>query len=357
MEEKDEKTTKSKSSNSQLFLYGIIAVVVLGLIITGGIAVKAVGNLSQNAFVLKVASVMNVPAAKINGMKVSYTDYVDDLKTLEKFYTNTPEVPTPTEEQISDQVLSRLIANKLIGEIADEYDVKVTSDDIEEFKVNLLSQFDSEEKAEEELMAKYGWSLSKYMEKVVEPILMEQKLQEAFSNSEEQEDDNAKYNEEQVSVRHILFAVEDEDGRGTIREQAQVVLDQIKDGSGDFAALAAEYSADSANKDNGGDLGWFGRGIMVPEFEQAVFSLEPGQLGEELVETSYGFHIVKVDDKKQAKNYFAFMDDQFRNANIKVLIPVHNPFEQLQQQQEVEVVDTGEGTEPLVEVGDEETQE
>jgi foldase protein PrsA len=343
-EEQLEKTAKSTSSNGRLFLYGIIAIVVLALIIIGGIAVKATNSLSQNPFVLKVASVMNVPAAKINGMKISYRDYIDDLQTLEKFYANTPDVPTPTEEQISDQVLSRLIANELIGEIADEYDVELEEEDLGEFKTNLLAQFEDEEAAETELMEKYGWSLDKYMEKVVTPILIEQKLQEAFSLAETEEDDS-KYLQEQVSAQHILFAAADEIEKETAKVKAQAVLDELKNGA-DFVELAAEHSADTANKDNGGNLGFFGKGVMVPEFEKAVFALEDGELAEELVETAYGFHIIKLGEKKQVKDYFAFMDDQFKNADIKVLIPVHNPFEQLKQDQ-VEIDN----------IGDEEIQE
>lgn len=348
MEKEKEKTVKGTNSNGLMFLYGIIGVVVLALVIAGGVAVKSVDDLSQNSFVLKVANVLNLSAAKINGMKVSYVDYIDDLNTLNKFYANTPEVPTPTDEQVSDQVLSRLLANKLIGKIADEYDVKVINEDVAEFKTNLLKQFDSEEAAEEELMNKYGWTLAKYMEKVVNPILLEQKLQKAFDASVgEDDEDLGKYDEEQVSANHILFAVQDEANREKVKTEAENVLQQIKDGA-DFAEMASKFSADSANKDNGGSLGFFGRGQMVPEFETAVFSLEPGQLNEELVETTYGFHIVKLDDKRTVKNYFAFMDDQFKNADIKVLIPVHNPFEELQADTQAEV-----GEDDIVEITDE----
>ena len=142
------------------------------------------------------------------------------------------------------------------------------------------------------------------MKKVVTPILVEQKLQEAFANSSEEGMDDNKFIEEQVSAQHILLAVQDETKRDSIRIEAQKILDQLKDGA-DFEELAAEHSADTANKDNGGDLGFFGKGAMVPEFEQAVFALEPGQLAEELVETVYGFHIVKLGEKKEVKNYRA----------------------------------------------------
>jgi peptidyl-prolyl cis-trans isomerase D len=100
---------------------------------------------------------------------------------------------------------------------------------------------------------------------------------------------------EQVRASHILFKTEGKD-EAAVKAAAQKVLQEAQGGA-DFAALAKKYSEDESNAKLGGDLDYFTRGRMVPEFDEAAFGAQPGLLPE-LVRTSYGYHILKVVDRK-----------------------------------------------------------
>jgi peptidyl-prolyl cis-trans isomerase D len=102
---------------------------------------------------------------------------------------------------------------------------------------------------------------------------------------------------EQVRASHILLKTEGKDD-ATVKAKADGLLTQARAG-GDFADLAKKFSEDESSAKNGGDLDYFGRGRMVPEFDQVAFTLQPGQISD-LVKTQYGYHIIKVADKKVA---------------------------------------------------------
>ena len=106
---------------------------------------------------------------------------------------------------------------------------------------------------------------------------MQDKLQTAIG------DEQVPAVQEQVHARHILVATED---------QARDVLTQLQNGA-DFATLAQQLSTDPGSKDKGGDLGWFGRGVMDKPFEDAAFALQPGQLSD-VVHGANGYHVIQV---------------------------------------------------------------
>jgi peptidyl-prolyl cis-trans isomerase D len=102
---------------------------------------------------------------------------------------------------------------------------------------------------------------------------------------------------EQVHATHILLKTEGKD-EAVVKKRAEALLAQVKSGA-DFADLAKRESEDEGSKENGGDLGFFGKGRMVPEFETSAFAMQPGQTSD-LVRSQFGFHIIRVLEKKAA---------------------------------------------------------
>lgn len=317
------KKEKPKTKPLVPFVIGVLVICLIAGIGVVGYGWMGVKKMSRSNFTMKIADMFQIPIAKVNGTSISYVKYVEDYNVLEKFYSNPPAgFAEQTPEQISDQTLSRLVANLIVEETAKEFDVEVSQEDLDAARQELLAGFADEETAKTEIMNRYGWSLDEYMEEVVRPLTLERKLQQAFMEK------NGKSPEE-------------------VKAQAQAVLDRIKAGE-DFATLAQEFGADGT-REQGGELGWFGRGVMVPEFEEAVFALEKGELSDELVETQFGYHIIRVDDTRtndegeeeinarhilfqtiaNTSDFVEYMETQLIDAEIEILSEVHNPFDKV----------------------------
>lgn len=315
--------------NKKMFVIGLISFLVLALLVFVGVIVYRVYNsTSTDGFTVASASILNLPAAKVDGETISYSQYAEDMeaiKTMRSFdEANAGPSAGMTDEQMSDNVLWRLVNNVLVARAAQTFGVTVEEEDLSSIREELMSQFENEEQLNEELEKRYGWDLATYEEKVIKPYILQQKIDEEMSL-------NPTYREE-------------------TRTKAQTVLDQLKNG-GDFTALAAEFGEDGTAT-VGGDLGWFGKGVMVPQFESAVFALNPGELSQELVESPFGYHIVKVDEKREVAgedgemteevkarhilfrfvSISTYLDDLSKKVQIKVYLNVHDPFEPIEEE-------------------------
>lgn len=321
---------QNEQKNMKMFVYGlagILAVALVGSIVFGVYRVYA--KAGTDKFAVTVAKVLRLPAMKVNGERVLYSDYAEDMRAIHTLVAYDKATggtnATLTEDQMSDQVLWRLANNILIKEASQKYGVSAEPADIEAIKANLLKQFKDESEINTEIMKRYGWTFAQYQDKVVKNYILQQKIQDKIQT--------------------------DQSSREEIRNKALAVLNEIKGGK-DFAAEAKIYGEDGT-KDAGGDLGWFGKGDMVPEFENAVFALKPGEMTQDLVETQYGYHIIKLLETKTEKvkdasgkmvneqkvhashilfkfpDASTYMDGLAKASTFHLYLRVHNPFADL----------------------------
>lgn len=114
--------------------------------------------------------------------------------------------------------------------------------------------------------------------------------------------------ENEVHARHILVAS---------KEEAEAIIKQL-DGGAKFEDIANEKTTDPSGKTSGGDLGWFGPGRMVPEFDTAAFALEPGTYTKAPVQSKFGWHVIKVEEKRpQQPPPFEQVKEQVRNVVLR----------------------------------------
>jgi peptidyl-prolyl cis-trans isomerase C len=157
-------------------------------------------------------------------------------------------------------------------------------------------------------------ALARARNNVLRDALVQQKIREETTPEKlqqryealKQSDDFAK---EEVHARHILLKSEDE---------AQAVIEELQAGA-DFAALAQERST-GPSAPSGGDLGFFRREQMVPEFAEAAFALQPGEITTEPVQTQFGWHVIKVLDRRTAEPTFAESEPQLRQDLAREIV-------------------------------------
>lgn len=229
-------------------------------------------------------------------------------------------------EQMRDGVVDMLIEKQLINETLKAKKIEVKDADVDARFDEMVQEFvkESGKKAEDvdAELSRMGVSRANIKEQIRLQTGIE-KLFEADPSYKAVSDEDAKkfYDEspqnfqhpEQVQASHILIKVDqnaDEATKKAAKAKCEDLLKKVKAG-GDFAALAKENS-DCPSKDKGGDLGMFEKGKMVPQFEQAAFAMKVGDVSD-IVETQFGYHIIKLTNKQEAKT------DSFADVKPKIV--------------------------------------
>ena len=244
----------------------------------------------------------------VNGEPISKAELEEAFNSALQASGANPEDLTPEQKlEGYSQLLDDLIMDKLVSKAAEGVEVPQAEIDAEIAKIK--AQFPSEEEFNKQVTAA-GQSPEKLSE-ALGKMLQQQKWMEAqLGDKTEVTDEEAKkfYDENQkefeepetVKASHILILVGKDDSEDVVKaklEEAKKAAARAK--KEDFAKVAKEVSEEPGAAESGGDLGYFPKDRMVPEFAEAAFNQKVGQVGEP-VRTQFGWHVIKVTDKKPA---------------------------------------------------------
>jgi foldase protein PrsA len=198
-------------------------------------------------------------------------------------------------KQYGQDSLSYLIDNKIVEIAARKENVKISDEDVDAEMKEFVEANGGEESFHYAL-EQSGLTEKEIETEIVNYLKIVKLLESEVDITDEEmkthfEENKDSYNEpEQVEASHIL--VENEETANEVKEKL--------DTGEDFAELAKEYSTDTSNAENGGELGYFSKGTMVEEFDNIAFSINVGEISDP-VKTDFGYHIIHVTDKKEAK--------------------------------------------------------
>ena len=253
--------------------------------------------------------------ATVNGIKITKKDvniYMEFLKNQ-----NPDSIPPENDPQfkvLQENILDSIIVLKLLEEYGKQNGFSVTEKEISDEYDKLVKNYQSEAEFEKDLKAK------KVTKEFLEEQISNQLLRDKIFNKETANvvvsdaeikkyyDDNDETTfkvPEQVRVSHILIKFNIPEGQqlnDSIKNEAKVKISDIEKQlaeGGDFAELAKKYSEDTVSAPNGGDIGFVSKGQTVAEFEDVAFKLEVGEVSP-IVETYYGYHLIKVTEKKDS---------------------------------------------------------
>lgn len=290
---------------TRLFIFSAMIIIIVILTLSGCDLIRKIPTEADKSIV-----------AKVDGEAITKEEFD---KTFEVFKTKV-EMKQGSDiwdkdykgrkyiDLAKEDVLEQMIQEKIQLKKADEMQISVTEEEVDAEYDKFKKIFNSDEK-----FAEFLTNLKvdeEYFKNSISRNLIISKLKENMTKNIEisEEEIAAFYNSHldmfyRVKASHILLETEDE---------AKKILERVKAGE-DFNKLAREYSTDPSVAENGGDLGYFRYGDMVEEFETAAFALKPGEISE-VVKSQYGYHIIKVDDKKIDK--FEDVKDELKSNMI-----------------------------------------
>ncbi|MFH0814631.1 MAG: peptidylprolyl isomerase [Candidatus Falkowbacteria bacterium] len=282
-----------KRRKNKFLILVIVCVLVLLICFIGFTSAAAYKFKWDNGFTRFATRVVPLPVAIVNGGLIPYYAWADEvsaLKSLRALTDPNSALDAAALKEIGDNAMTNLIQKKLLKQAAKEYKVKVAKIDLDKVYNQYVEKFTGEDKLKEEVKKAFGWDMDEFMDRLIYYNALNMKLSESLADNE------TNWKE--------------------IKTKADYVLSLVQKGDESFENLAKEFSDDTGSAVNGGDLGFFQKGAMVKEFETAAFALDVGKISD-LVKTKYGYHIIKVEEKKK-NDKGEVTDVQARHILIKL---------------------------------------
>ena len=257
--------------------------------------------------VTSAAETIDRIAAEVNGEIILYSEVREHLFQMK----SAGAVGELSDKEAEGKALDNLIDEKLIIQLGKEKELDVSEREVDATVERFRKRVGASKEQFEELLAAEGMTMERYRDMLKDQLMsrmvISREVQSQVKLTDEDVDEYYKEHKEDFSTapiikaRHILLIVSKSGGD----ERETVVLNEIRrirqeiiDGL-DFAEAAVKYSEGPSGVD-GGDLGEVAPGVMVKPFEEAAFALEPGEVSEP-VRTQFGYHLIKVDSKKESK--------------------------------------------------------
>lgn len=357
------KKTLQLPSPAEVVFYLIILIFVAGAYYTFGSAGSGQGAEA------KQGGPQTPVVARVNGEKIPRQLYEANLQMRLQGMGDEPDITQ--ERYLRSGTLSSLSDAFMMRQAVRKEGIKVSSADLSAEKDKQIEQMVSQRFPEKRQLVRFLKKQGKTLEQYKADLRKEafadseglreqvsrEKLQKAIEDKVTMTDADVADSYSEVKASHILIDPKKEaaaamagqkdakaapaDGDALAKKKADDLLAQIQKGA-DFAKLAKEYSTDPGSGSQGGDLGWFKKGMMVPEFEAEAFKLQPGQVSSAPVKSDFGYHIIKVTAKRQNlpkdfnKNKASYKEQALQEKKSRAWMEFQ---QQLKKDAKIEIVD------------------
>lgn len=284
-------------------------------------------------FLLILFSSINIPAqekvadrvvARVNNKVILLSEYNSRANPILQEYEKVLAGPDKDKKlkELKENILEQMIDEKLLLKKAEKEGIRITDAEVDQGMDEIRNRFGGELEFQNEI-SKQGLTGEKFRKNVREQLqvikLINQNVRSRISPPTEEEikeyykkHEDEMVSPEQVRARHILIRTTEECSQDEAKKKINEIYEKVKKEPSKFSSFAEKYSQ-GPTAEKGGDLGYFGKGDMVKEFEEVAFNMEVDSVSKP-VKTRFGYHIIKLIGKKSSeRRTFSEVKDKLKN--------------------------------------------